>query len=108
MWTDENMERVVNKAVLNNRLSLLVKTRNYKEGETITIKIKEKNNRDVTNNSQDKILTGIVDKNGFAFLKESFLVELSDREEEDRKKEEEERRMRRELFSRYNMFEEIK
>lgn len=41
------MEEVIKNAAVGDKVSLLVKTRNYKEGESITVVIDDKNGYDV-------------------------------------------------------------
>ena len=112
---NSTMDQNVNTAYMGDTLSLLLRTRNYNEGETISVTIKERDGKDVADGNKELVLTGIVDKEGVVLLKNSVDMGLSEREKEKkeeeklkREKEEEERRQRRELFSRYNMFEEIK
>ena len=114
-WMNSTMDQNVNTAYMGDTLSLLLRTRNYNEGETISVTIKERDGKDVADGNKELVLTGIVDKEGVVLLKNSVDMGLSEREKEKkeeeklkREKEEEERRQRRELFSRYNMFEEIK
>ena len=112
-WMNNDIEQNIDTAYIGEKVSLLVRTRNYEEGEAINIIIKEKDRKDVANGKQEVILTGIVDNEGYAILKESMNIEYSEREEQkklEKQKEKEakeaELRRSRELFSKYCTFEE--
>ena len=112
-WINNDIEQIIDTAYVGEKVSLLVRTRNYEEGEAINIIIKEKDRKDVANGKQEVILTGIVDNEGYAILKESMNIEYSEREEQkklEKQKEKEakeaELRRSRELFSKYCTFEE--
>ena len=112
-WINNDIEQIIDTAYVGEKVSLLVRTRNYEEGEAINIIIKEKDRKDVANGKQEVILTGIVNNEGYAILKESMNIEYSEREEQkklEKQKEKEakeaELRRSRELFSKYCTFEE--
>jgi len=112
-WMNNDIEQNIDTAYIGEKVSLLVRTRNYEEGEAINIIIKEKDRKDVANGKQEVILTGIVNNEGYAILKESMNIEYSEREEQkklEKQKEKEakeaELRRSRELFSKYCTFEE--
>lgn len=112
-WMNNDIEQNIDTAYIGEKVSLLVRTRNYEEGEAINIIIKERDGKDVTNGKQEVILTGIVDNEGYAILKESMNIEYSEREEQrvlerQREKEAKEAELRRsrELFSKHCTFEE--
>ena len=69
-------------------MSVLVQTRNYEKGETITIVVDEIDGKDIKNGEKEITLTGTVNAEGFAELKEEIELEKSQQEEEKEKKEE--------------------
>ncbi|HEX8575072.1 MAG TPA: Rhs element Vgr protein, partial [Flavobacterium sp.] len=87
-WMDNEMKERIESACFGDKVSLLVKTRNYEEGETITIKIKEKDGGDVKEGEKELTLTGKVNAEGFAELKEEVEIEKSKREEEQEQEQE--------------------
>ena len=112
-WINNDIEQIIDTAYIGEKVSLLVKTRNYEEGETISITIKEKDGKDVADGNKELVLTGMVDKEGYAVLKKGVDIQYSEREiqkklEEQREKEvkEAESKRSRELFRRYCTFEE--
>jgi len=90
---DDKMEKVIKKTLAGRKISLLVQTRNYEEGETVTVKVKEKEGQDIQEGIKELTLTGTVNKDGFAELKEQIEIEnLQDKPKEkmtDEVKEEE-------------------
>ena len=74
VWMDDKMEKVIKKTLAGKKISLLVQTRNYEEGEAITVKIKEKEGQDIQEGAKELTLTGIVNKDGFAELKEQIEI----------------------------------
>jgi len=112
-WMNSTMDQNVNTAYMGDTLSLLLRTRNYNEGETISVTIKERDGKDVADGNKELVLTGTVDKEGYAVLKKGVDIQYSEREiqkklEEQREKEvkEAESKRSRELFRRYCTFEE--
>ena len=112
-WINNDIEQIIDTAYIGEKVSLLVKTRNYEEGETLSITIKEKDGKDVADGNKELVLTGTVDKEGYAVLKKGVDIQYSEREiqkklEEQREKEvkEAESKRSRELFRRYCTFEE--
>lgn len=65
IWMNSPMEKQISEARTNELLSLKVKTKNYNEGEMISLAIKDQENQE--KNIQ---LIGYVDNDGFAFLQE--------------------------------------
>ena len=57
-WMNNDIEQNIDTAYIGEKVSLLVRTRNYEEGEAINIIIKERDGKDVTNGKQEVILTG--------------------------------------------------
>jgi type VI secretion system secreted protein VgrG len=74
-WMCESAENDLRKASEGDKVSLWVQTRNYEEGETVTIKIKEKKNEDIKDGVKELTFTGTVNKEGFAELKEALEIE---------------------------------
>jgi Rhs element Vgr protein len=87
-WMCGEMENDISNAFVGDKVSLLVQTRNYEEGESITLKVKEKNDGDVKEGEKEITLTGKVNAEGFAELKEEVEIEKS--KEEEQKKEQQE------------------
>jgi hypothetical protein len=70
-WKCENVDKTIREASAGDKVSLLVRTRNYEEGETISIDI-------FKNEYEEKkkiTYTGTVNKEGFAELKEAHEIE---------------------------------
>lgn len=74
-WMCSEIEEQIKEANEGDKLSLLVKTKNYKEGENITIKVKEKKGREINEGIEEIILSGTVNFEGIAELKEEILLE---------------------------------
>ena len=86
-WMCTEMENDIEYAGVGEKVSLLVQTRNYEEGETITIVVDEIDGKDIKNGEKEITLTGKVNAEGFAELKEEVEIEKSQQEEEEKKKE---------------------
>lgn len=69
-WMDAEMENNIDSAYYGSKVSLLVQTRNYEEGETVEV-IVEKN---IDGKQEDVSFAGNVNKEGFAELKEKIEV----------------------------------
>lgn len=74
-WMDADMNKEITMASFDEEISLLVYTRNYEEGESITLTIYEVDDKDINNGEKEITLTGNVKKDGFAELKRSVKVE---------------------------------
>ncbi|AZB34792.1 type VI secretion system Vgr family protein [Chryseobacterium bernardetii] len=74
-WMDADMNKEIVMASYEEEISLLVYTRNYEEGESITLTVYEVDDKDINNGEKEIILTGNVKKDGFAELKRSVKVE---------------------------------
>ncbi|MCU7618752.1 type VI secretion system tip protein VgrG [Chryseobacterium sp. PBS4-4] len=81
-WMDAEMKENIENANIGEKVSLLVQTRNYEEGEAITVIIDDENGKDVRDGEKELTLTGTVNKEGFAELKEK--VEIEKLKEEDK------------------------
>lgn len=71
VWMDDKMKSNINTGCYGDKFSLKVLTQNFDEGEKIDIIIGEKNNQDL----QEIQLTGYVDSNGYALLREVVHVD---------------------------------
>jgi hypothetical protein len=74
-WMCAEMEEDIQKTHVGKKVSLLVKTRNYTEGETITIIIDDKNGYDAKEGEKEITFTGTVAADGSAELKEEVAIE---------------------------------
>ncbi|TRX30459.1 DUF4280 domain-containing protein [Flavobacterium sp. ZT3R18] len=75
-WMYDDMEEKIQKAYVREKISVLIKTRNYKEGEAITIIVDDKNGYDAKDGVKEITFSGTVGADGQAILKEE--VELED------------------------------
>ena len=106
-WMDAKMEGNITNACIGEQVSIIVQTRNYEIGEVVSLKVKEKSKKEVRNGSTEIILSGTVDENGFAILKETFTIESSKKEEQEKlaqqqkKQEEEELQKSTEVYKTY-------
>lgn len=76
-WMDGDMKEIIDTAFIGEKISILVYTRNYDEGETIDVDVEH----DYNNEKKKVIYSGTVNKEGFAELKEK--VEIKKKEKED-------------------------
>lgn len=74
-WMCAEMEEEITTAGLGDKVSLLVKTRNYKEGESVSIKIKEVEDQEIRGGEKEVVFEGTVSADGSAELKEKFEIE---------------------------------
>jgi hypothetical protein len=74
-WMCAEMEENINEVYVDDKVSLLVKTRNYEVGETISIKIKEGTGREINEGIKEMTLSGNVKADGYAELKEKVVLE---------------------------------
>ena len=74
VWMNDKMTERTDLISYEEKASLLVQTRNYEEGETITIVIDEIDENDINDDGKEITLTGTVNKDGFAELKEEVEV----------------------------------
>ena len=106
-WQNAQMTSTIDRAFLGDNVSILVQTRNYEVGEIVSLKIKEKDNKEVKTGTTEITLSGTVDENGFAILKEAFTIESSEKEEQEKlaqqqkKQEEEELKKSTEVYKTY-------
>ncbi|SIS49663.1 hypothetical protein SAMN05421639_1071, partial [Chryseobacterium shigense] len=76
-WMDGDMKDIIDTAFIGEKISILVYTRNYDEGETIDVDVEH----DYNNEKKEITYSGVVNKEGFAELKEK--VEIEKQKEED-------------------------
>lgn len=69
-WMDAEAEESIDAAFLGDKISLLVQTRNFDEGETITIDIED----DVNGEIKETTYSGTIDKAGFSILKQKIEI----------------------------------
>ncbi|SIS84981.1 Uncharacterized conserved protein, implicated in type VI secretion and phage assembly [Chryseobacterium ureilyticum] len=74
-WMDAEMNKEISMASYDEEISLFVYTRNYEEGESVTLTVYEVDDKDINNGEKEITLTGNVKKDGFAELKRSVKVE---------------------------------
>lgn len=73
-WMCSEMKDSINQASVGEKTSLLVKTVNYYEGETITIVVDELNGKDLKSGTKEITFTGQVNADGVAELKEKIEI----------------------------------
>lgn len=76
VWITSDLKDSIQNASYNEKISLLVKTINYETGDKTTVVVDEKEGKDF-NNSKEITLTGTVNENGFAELKEILEIETT-------------------------------
>lgn len=76
-WMCAEMEDIINKASVGEKVSLLVKTINFKEGETVTIIIDEANGKDLKTDTKEVTYSGEVNGEGIAELREEVKIQTS-------------------------------
>lgn len=74
-WMCAKMEENITGARVKQEVNLLVKTRNFEEGEVITIKVKEATGREISEGLKEVKLSGNVQADGYAELKEQLTLE---------------------------------
>ncbi|MEP6806372.1 MAG: PAAR-like protein [Flavobacterium sp.] len=73
-WRSEDLQENITSAIERQGVNLMIKTRNYKEGEIITLKIKEATGREINEGVKEIILSGIVKADNTAQLKEQLIL----------------------------------
>jgi hypothetical protein len=74
-WMCADMKNQISSASIGSKVSLLVKTSHYAKGETISLKIKEIDDKDIKRGVKELTFTGTVNEDGFAELKEQVEIE---------------------------------
>lgn len=75
-WKNSDLESEIDSANIGDKVSLVVETKNYKEGETIVIIIDEVNGKDIKENTKLLKFSGDINADGIAILKEEVLLEI--------------------------------
>lgn len=73
-WMDDVVENNIQQSHRGNKVSVLAYTRNYEEGETVSLKVIDKNGKEIKDGQKELILSGTVDKEGFVTLKEAIEI----------------------------------
>lgn len=74
-WKNNDLENEIDSANIGDKVSLVVETKNYKEGETVVIVIDEVNGKDIKANKKILKFCGEVNADGFAILREEITIE---------------------------------
>ncbi|MDN3675291.1 type VI secretion system tube protein TssD [Flavobacterium branchiarum] len=74
-WMCGKMKDSINEAGIGEKTSFLVKTENYKQGETITIIVDEADGKDLKTNTKEISYSGKVNAEGIAELKEQVKIQ---------------------------------
>ncbi|MBS7229752.1 hypothetical protein KHA90_01835 [Flavobacterium psychroterrae] len=74
-WMCAKMKNSIKEAGIGERASLMVKTENYKQGETITIIVDEANGKDLKTDTKEITYSGEVNAEGIAELKEEVTIQ---------------------------------
>lgn len=77
VWMNADLKDNIQNASYNEKVSLLVKTINYEAGERITIIVDEKDGKDINQGVKEINLSGTVNEDGFAELKESIEIKTT-------------------------------
>ncbi|MCS4301814.1 type VI secretion system Vgr family protein [Chryseobacterium sp. BIGb0232] len=73
-WMDDEMNENISEAYIGQKVSLFIHTRNYEEGETVQLNVKEIQGKEVEDKKSSVPYSGAVDKNGFAILKKRIII----------------------------------
>lgn len=74
-WKNNDLENDIDTAYVGDKVSLVVGTKNYKEGETVIIVIDEVNGKNIKANNNLVKFSGEVNADGFAILREEIEIE---------------------------------
>lgn len=74
-WKNGDLDSEIDTANIGDKVSLVVETKNYKEGETVVVTIDEIDGKDVKENTKQVKFTGEVNADGLAILKEEIAIE---------------------------------
>ena len=88
-WTCDEAKENINTACIGENVSILVQTRNYEDGETLTLNVKEVDGKEVEEGKTTVPYTGKIDENGLAILKRE--IEIKESPEEEAKKAEQQK-----------------
>ncbi|MFC3758050.1 type VI secretion system Vgr family protein [Chryseobacterium tructae] len=73
-WMDDVVENNIQQSHRGNKVSVLAYTRNYEEGETVSLKVIDKNGKEIKDGEKELTLSGTVDKEGYVILKEAVEI----------------------------------
>lgn len=73
-WMCSEVENVINQASIGEKVSLMVRTLYFEEGETVTIVIDEVNGKDLKPNIKEITYSGKVNSEGIAELKQQVTI----------------------------------
>lgn len=82
-WMDAEMENKITAINFQKKASILVRTKDYDEGDNITVKITGKNGNDVADGQKEIILNGTVDSQGIVRYKEKYEWYINENSAED-------------------------
>ncbi|MDN3693782.1 hypothetical protein QWZ06_16525 [Chryseobacterium tructae] len=71
---DDVVENNIQQSHRGNKVSVLAYTRNYEEGETVSLKVIDKNGKEIKDGEKELTLSGTVDKEGYVILKEAVEI----------------------------------
>lgn len=71
-WVENDLKTKKYNISPGENASIVIHTRNYKKGEIIIVKVKEKNNKTIKDDQKELTFKGLVDENGYAILKQIF------------------------------------
>lgn len=74
-WMDGDLKMDIFSAIPEEEVSIYAQTRNFEEGQTLTLKISELNNKDIKSREKEVSLTGTVDSQGIAQLQRTLKIE---------------------------------
>lgn len=74
-WKNADLDQDIDTAYIGDKVSLVVKTKNYAEGETVVVVIDEVDGKDVKTNTKLIKFSGEVNADGLAILKEEIAIE---------------------------------
>ena len=74
-WMNTDMKKTIFNAGFGEKISLLVQTRNYEKGDSISVKVYRKSGEEISDGVKELTLTGTVDEDGFARLKEKVEIQ---------------------------------
>ncbi|MFV0409463.1 MAG: hypothetical protein ACK5LJ_07125, partial [Paracoccus sp. (in: a-proteobacteria)] len=74
-WMDGDLKMDIFSAIPEEEVSIYAQTRNFEEGQALTLKISELNNKDIKSGEKEVSLTGTIDSQGIAQLQRTLKIE---------------------------------
>lgn len=74
-WMNEDMTEEISEYSKGDVLSLLAYTRNYEEGDTLSITVKKEDNTDIKEGVREFVFKGIVDREGYVKIRSAVKTE---------------------------------